>query len=85
MRKMAYIVKVTETIPIEGKDRIQIIKNGQNNYSVIGSKDIKIGDMMVYFEVDSILPVKPEFEFLRAKCYKPSLNGFLIKNMKILQ
>lgn len=85
MRKMAYIVQVTETIPIEGKDRIQIIKNGQNNYSVIGSKDIKIGDMMVYFEVDSILPIKPEFEFLRARCYKPSLNGFLIKNMKMFK
>ena len=83
MRKMTYIVKVTETIPIEGKDRIQIIKNDQNNYSVIGSKDIKIGDMMLYFEVDSILPVRPEFEFLRARCYKPSLNGFLIKNMKM--
>lgn len=85
MRKMAYIVEVSETLPIKGKDRIQIIKNHQNGYSVIGSKDIKVGDKLIYVEVDSILPEAPEFEFLRAKCYKPSLNGFLIKNLKMFK
>ena len=83
MRNMAYVVEVTETLPIEGKDRIQIIKNGQNGYSVIGSKNIKVGDKLIYIEVDAILPEVPAFEFLRKRCYKPNLNGFLIKNMKM--
>ena len=83
MRNMAYVVEVTELVPIEGCDKIQVIKNGQNGYNVIGSKDVKVGDHLVYFEVDSILPEKPVFEFLRARCYKPVLNGFLIKNMKM--
>lgn len=83
MRNMAYVVEVTETLSIEGKDRIQIVKNGQNGYSVIGSKSIKVGDKLIYIEVDSILPEVPAFEFLRKRCYKEALHGFLIKNMKM--
>lgn len=80
---MAYTVTVSNVTPIEGKDRIQILSFKENGYNVIASKEIKIGDIVMYFEVDSILPVIDRFEFLRKRCYKEKLNGFLIKNMKM--
>lgn len=83
MRKMAYTVTVSNVTPIEGKDKIQIINFKENGYNVIASKEIKVGDVVMYFEVDSILPVCDKFEFLRKRCYKEKLNGFLIKNMKM--
>ena len=83
MRNMAYVVEVSEVEPIEGCDKIQLIHNAQNGYAVIGSKNVKVGDHLVYFEVDSILPEVPAFEFLRARSYKPALNGFLVKAMKM--
>lgn len=83
MRNMAYTVTVSAVTPIEGKDRIQILSFKENGYNVIASKEIKVGDIVMYFEVDSILPVTDTFEFLRKRCYKEKLNGFLIKNMKM--
>ena len=83
MRKMAYTVTVSNVTPIEGKDRIQVINFKENGYNVIASKEIKVDDIVMYFEVDSILPVTDKFEFLRKRCYKEKLNGFLIKNMKM--
>lgn len=83
MRNMAYTVTVNNVTPIEGKDRIQVINFKENGYNVIASKEIKVGDVVMYFEVDSILPVCDKFEFLRKRCFKQNLNGFLIKNMKM--
>ena len=83
MRNMCYTVEVVSTAPIEGKDKIQVINFKENGYNVIASKNINVGDIVMYFEVDSILPITEKFEFLRKRCYKESLNGFLIKNMKM--
>ena len=42
-------------------------------------------DLAVYFEIDSFLPVRPEFEFMRASSYKKTDimgEGFRVKTMK---
>ena len=42
-------------------------------------------DLAVYFEIDSFLPVRPEFEFLRASSYKQTDvmgEGFRLKTMR---
>lgn len=83
MRKMAYVVTVSSIEPIEGKDRIVYIGFKENTYKVIAKKGVKVGDKLAYFEVDSILPVRNEFEFLRGKCFKQNLNGFKISAMKM--
>lgn len=83
MRNMAYTVTINSILPIEKKDNIVYIGFKENGYHVIGDKSFKIGEVVAYFEVDSILPVRKEFEFLRKRCYKENLNGFLIKNMKM--
>ena len=80
---MCYTVEVAGATPIEGKDKIQVINFVENGYNVIASKNIKVGDIVMYFEVDSILPLSEKFEFLRTRCYKDYLGGFLIKNMKM--
>lgn len=82
-RKMAYVVTVNKIDPIEGKDRIVYAHFTENGYGVICDKSFSEGDKAIYFEVDSVLPVRPEFEFLRKRCYKENLNGFLIKNIKM--
>lgn len=77
MRKLASIRIVNELHPIEGKDRIELaIIDG---WQVIVKKDeFKVGDKCIYIEIDSVLPEKEEFEFLRSK-------KFRIKTMKLAQ
>lgn len=75
MRKLASIKQISEIIPIEGRDKIVLaIVDG---WSVIVKKDeFKVGDKCVYCEIDSVMPQKEEFEFLRSK-------NFRIKTMKM--
>ena len=82
MRDMAKIVTVDSVIPMWQKDRICAVTFKENAYEVIVPKeDAVVGKHLVFIEADSILPVKPEWEFLRKRCFKPSLNGFLIRPM----
>ena len=75
MRKLASIQKIEWIKPIEGKDRIEMA--GVLGYSVIVKKgEFNVGDLCVFCEIDSVLPEKPEFEFLRPK-------KFRIKTMKL--
>lgn len=75
MRKLASIKTISDIMPIEGKDRIVLAM--VDGWSVIVKKgEFNIGDKCVYVEIDSVLPEKPEFEFLRK-------NNFRIKTMKM--
>lgn len=81
MRYMARVVTVKEVFQIAGKDRIQKATFKENGYEAIISKSIQVGDAVVWIEADSILPVKPQWEFLRKRCWSDKLQGFLIKPM----
>ena len=75
MRTLASIKQISGIQPIAGKDRIALAT--VDGWSVIvQKKDYAPGDLCVYCEIDSVLPEKPEFEFLRSK-------GFRIKTMKM--
>ncbi|MBQ7171918.1 MAG: hypothetical protein IJR89_06555 [Clostridia bacterium] len=75
MRQLASIKTVSNLLPIEGRDRIELAVI--DGWSVIVKKDeFKIGDKCVYIEIDSVLPEREEFEFLRSK-------NFRIKTMKM--
>ena len=75
MRKLASIQKIEWVKPIEGRDRIELA--GVLGYQVIVKKDeFEPGDLCVFCEIDSVLPEKPEFEFLRTK-------NFRIRTMKM--
>lgn len=66
MRKLASIQKIKEIEAIEGADAIEkaYVLGWQ---LVIRKGEFSVGDLCVYCEIDSIMPDKPEFEFVRAK------------------
>lgn len=65
-RQLASIQKIIELRPIEGADRIELATmDGLGWNCVVKKGEVKPGDLVVYFEVDSVLPEKAEFEFLR--------------------
>lgn len=64
MRKLASIRKVSELLPIEGADNIEVAQI--DGWKVVVKKgEFQVNDLCIYFEIDSILPEKEEFEFLR--------------------
>lgn len=75
MRKLASIKIIESLSPIPNKDRIETAR--VDGWTVIVKRgEFEVGDLCVYVEIDSVLPEKPEFEFLRSK-------GFRIKTMKM--
>ena len=83
-RKLASIQRIWKTEPIEGADKIELayVLGWQ---CVVNKGQFKPMDLAVYFEIDSFLPIRPEFEFLRASSYKNSDllgEGFRLKTMK---
>lgn len=84
MRKLASVQRIRSVEPIEGADRIELVK--VLGWQCVAKKgQFKAGDDCVYFEIDSFLPVKPEFEFLRGNSYKNSEllgEGFRLRTMK---
>jgi len=69
MRKLASIQRIWKIEPIEGADRIELAHVlGWN--CVVNKDQFKEMDLAVYFEVDSFLPIRDEYEFLRKSCYR---------------
>ena len=85
MRKLASIQKILDIQPIDGADRIEQVT--VNGWTVVAQKGLyKIGDLAVYFEIDSFLPEEEKYEFLRKSCFKQTKNlgnGFRIRTMKL--
>ncbi len=66
MRKLASIQRISKLEPIEGAD--SIVKATVLGWQLVVKKgEFKEGDLCVYCEIDSILPEKPEFEFLKPR------------------
>jgi RNA ligase (TIGR02306 family) len=66
MRKLASIQKIKALEPIEGADSIE--KASVLGWQLVVKKgEFTIGDMVVYCEIDSLMPNKPEFEFLKPR------------------
>jgi len=85
MRKLASIRKIINIRPIEGADMIEVAT--VDNWNVVVKKnEFRIGDFVIYFEIDSLLPIIPEFEFLRKSSYKKMANGtegFRLRTIKL--
>ena len=63
-RKLASIQVIKDIIPIKDADAIEVVRVLGWNV-VVKKGEFKIGDKVIYCEVDSLFPQKPEFEFLR--------------------
>lgn len=70
-RALAYTVNVDEIREIPGYDRVEHARVGGWWIIVAKADNIKVGDMCVYFEVDSRVPATDErFAFLEKRNYK---------------
>ena len=84
MRKLASIQEVKSIEPIDGADRIELA-HVLGWQCVVNKNQFKAGDLAVYFEIDSFLPVRKEFEFMRKTCFTTSDllgEGFKLKTQK---
>lgn len=69
MRQLATIQKITAIDPIPDRDQIGLAH--VLGWRVIVRYDqFAVGDLCVFFEIDSLLPEKPEFEFMRARKFR---------------
>jgi RNA ligase (TIGR02306 family) len=58
-----------------------------DGWKVVVAKDVqhKVGDLVIYCEIDSFLPIREEFEFLRKSSYKKmgDQEGFRLRTAKM--
>lgn len=68
-RKLAHIEEIINIQPIPNADRIEVatVLGWQ---CVVKKGEFKIGDKIIYVEVDSVMPSLPEYEFLKSKKYR---------------
>ncbi|MDF2880148.1 MAG: 2-5 ligase [Clostridiaceae bacterium] len=75
MRKLASIQKITKLVPHFNADTLDIA-------TILGWKCVvkkgqfKEGDLCIYFEIDSILPKIPEFEYM-------AINNYRLKTLRL--
>jgi tRNA-binding EMAP/Myf-like protein len=84
-RKLATIRSIGQISPILGADKIELAT--VDGWNVVVGKDVghKVGDLVIYCEIDSFLPIREEFEFLRKSSYKKMVGkeGFRLKTIKL--
>ena len=68
-RKLAHIEKIEWIKDIPGADKIQVC--GVLGWECVIKRDeFKVGDKIIYVEIDSVMPDKPEYEFLRERKFR---------------
>lgn len=81
MRTLATIRQIDKILPIENADQIEVATMKGLGWQVVTKKgDIKPNDIVVYFEIDSALPIEDRYEFLRKssyKCFRDSNNALI--------
>jgi len=68
-RKLAHVELIESLKSIPGANRIEVAK--VLGWECVVKKDeFKVGDKIIYIEVDSVLPEKQEYEFLKSRNYR---------------
>jgi RNA ligase (TIGR02306 family) len=75
MRKLASVQIIKDIRPIEGAELIEVAQVLGWNV-VVKKGDFHVGGKVIYCEIDSILPDRPEFEFLKPR-------GMRIKTIRL--
>lgn len=88
MRQLATVRRIATLSPIENSDNLEVATLHSLGWQVVVAKDsFQIDQQVVFFEIDSALPVRPEFEFLRARCHRSFDNGkdecFRLRTIKL--
>jgi RNA ligase (TIGR02306 family) len=84
-RKLASVRVISNIQPIPNADKIELVT--VDGWNVVVAKDVghKVGDLVIYCEIDSFLPIREEFEFLRKSSYKKmgDVEGFRLRTVKL--
>ncbi len=82
-RKLASIRTISTIKPIPKADNLEVaIIDGWQ--AVVRKGEFKKGAKVIYCEIDSLLPIRDEYEFLRKSCYikqTEEVEGFRIKTV----
>jgi RNA ligase (TIGR02306 family) len=85
LRKLASIRKVRDIKPIKDADAIELaIVDGWQ--VVVKKGQFKLDELVVYVEIDSFLPERSEFEFLRKSSHRTMADGstgFRLKTVRL--
>lgn len=82
MRKLATIQRVQALHEIKGADFIEICQI--NGWQCITKKgEVKVNDLVIYFEIDSFLPDNDYFSFLSKKTTFEAKQGYKLKTIKL--
>lgn len=80
-RKLASVQKIKAIKPIEGADKIEIVQ--VLNWDCVAKKgEYQVGDAVIYFEIDSLLPDIPMLEWLKGSSWSQKLNKYKISTHK---
>jgi len=85
MRSLVSIQKVKGISPITDSDFLELA-HVMGWQCVVKKGEFKEGDLGVYFEVDSFLPIDERYEFLRSSSFRDNVDngiGFRIRTMKM--
>ena len=85
MRALVTIQRVKMISPIPDSDFLETA-HVMGWQCVVKKGEFQAGDLGVYFEVDSFLPVEPRYEFLRSSSYRDNVDngkGFRIRTVKM--
>jgi len=86
-RKLASIQRVSDVVKHPNADLLDLVY--VKGWQCVAKRGEFIpGDLVVYFEIDSVLPVRSEFEFLRKGCYVkkdwlPNSEGMRLRTIKL--
>lgn len=69
-RALAHVEQIIDIQPIPGADKIEVATILGWKVVISKSDNFKIGDKVVYIEIDSKVPERPEFEFLRDRKFR---------------
>lgn len=88
MRKLASIQKILDLHPIPNADAIEVATI-LGWHVVVKKNEFKVGDLVVYIEVDSLLPIREEWAFLQSGGIKNMIQegkeytGYRLKTVKL--
>jgi RNA ligase (TIGR02306 family) len=88
MRRLATVRKIAEVAPIEGADAIEKVRV-DGWWCVAKKGEFKANDLCCYMEIDSLLPIRPEFAFMAKNGTKKSLvdgvevEGYRLRTVKL--
>ena len=68
-RQLASVQKIVNLQPIQGADKIETAQV-LGWQCVVKKGEFKVGDLCIYFEIDSQLPKHPVFDFMADRKYR---------------